>query len=103
MALIICTNVHKVKELVHAGKWFAQCPPNGLPITRAALLDREDIVADSNAQNRPDLVDAQRRRVHGRVSRQLWYWFTTIRHIHLDDALYPGLYVVTFFIELPFR
>jgi hypothetical protein len=27
-------------------------------ITRAALIDREGIVADSGAQKRPDLVDA---------------------------------------------
>jgi hypothetical protein len=33
-------------------------PSNGLPISRAALIDREGIVADSNAQNRPDLVAA---------------------------------------------
>jgi hypothetical protein len=42
-------------------------PPNGLPITRAAFVDRGKVFADHGAQNRPDLVDAQRRRVHGRV------------------------------------
>ena len=42
-----------------------------MPITRVAQIDREDVLADANAQNRPDLVDAQRRRVHGRVGRGL--------------------------------
>jgi hypothetical protein len=41
--------------------------PNGLPITRAARLDRESGQAKSSVQNRPDLGAAQRRRVHGRV------------------------------------
>jgi hypothetical protein len=33
-------------------------PPNGLPFSRAALIDRDVILADSNTQNRHDLVDA---------------------------------------------
>lgn len=42
---------------------------NGLRFTRAALIKRDVFLADSNAQNRPDLVDAQRRRVQARVGR----------------------------------
>lgn len=44
-------------------------PPNGLRISRAAPIDRDYVVADSNPQNRPDRVDAERRRVHARVGR----------------------------------
>ncbi len=32
--------------------------PNALRFTRAALIDRDVFVANSGAQNRPDLVDA---------------------------------------------
>jgi hypothetical protein len=42
-------------------------PPNGLPITRAAWIDREHDRPDTSFQNTDDLVDAERRRVHGRV------------------------------------
>jgi hypothetical protein len=45
-------------------------PPNELPISRAAVIDRDVIIVDSDVQNRRDLVDAQRRRLHGRVGRQ---------------------------------
>lgn len=48
---------------------FFHCAPNGLRFTRAALIKRDVFLADSNAQNRPDLVDAQRRRVQARVGR----------------------------------
>jgi len=37
--------------------------PNGLPITRAAQMDPDDVLADPNAQNSSDPVDAQQRRV----------------------------------------
>ena len=45
-------------------------PANGLGISRAAPLDRESCRADSSHQNRTDLVDAQRRRLHARVGRR---------------------------------
>jgi len=32
--------------------------PNGLPFSRAALMNRADVLAEPTAQNRPDLVDA---------------------------------------------
>jgi hypothetical protein len=45
-------------------------PPNGLPLSCAALLDREGSRADSSFQNRPDLGAAQRRRLHALVGSQ---------------------------------
>jgi hypothetical protein len=42
-------------------------PPNGMPFSRAAPIDRDSIVADSVRQNGTDLVDAQRRRLEWRV------------------------------------
>jgi hypothetical protein len=50
-------------------------PSNGLPITRAAPIERDEILSRSDAQNSPDLVDAQRRRVHGRVGPALGIGF----------------------------
>jgi len=35
--------------------------PNGLLISRAAQMDRDCVLTDSNTQNRPDFVAAQRR------------------------------------------
>jgi len=46
--------------------------PNGLPITRAAPIDRESDRVDTSLQNADDLGAAQRRRVHGLVSWLLW-------------------------------
>ena len=56
---------------------------NGLRFTRAALIDRYLVIADAIAQNRPNLVDAQRRRVHptitdvypsGREAQAIYAW-----------------------------
>src|SRR6266487_1414238 len=44
--------------------------PNGLPITRAALIDREDCRAKSSIQNRRDLGAAQRRQVEALIGRR---------------------------------
>jgi hypothetical protein len=44
-------------------------PPNGLPFSRVAPIDRDNIVADSDCQNATDLVDAQRHRLEWRVGR----------------------------------
>ena len=43
--------------------------PNGLPISRAALIDCDAIVADSDTQNHRDLARRLRRRLHGPVGR----------------------------------
>lgn len=45
-------------------------PPNGLPLSRAAPLDRDAVLAGSDTQNGPDLAAAQRRRLDGRVGRE---------------------------------
>ena len=50
-------------------KWYVVRPPNGLRITRAALVDRKSARAKSYLQNRRDLAAAKRRRVHARVGR----------------------------------
>ena len=50
---LIVVDVEAEIEVVE--QWL---PSNGLPITRAALIDRDPFLADSNAQNRHDLVDA---------------------------------------------
>jgi hypothetical protein len=42
---------------------------NGLPISRAAHIDRESYRAESNFQKRADLEAAKRRRLDGLVSR----------------------------------
>ena len=43
--------------------------PNGLGMSRAAVIEREGGRADSNFQNATDLGAAQRRRLHARVGR----------------------------------
>jgi hypothetical protein len=44
--------------------------PNGLGMSRAAILDRESCRADSSLQNASDRGAAKRRRLHARVGRQ---------------------------------
>ena len=46
------------------------CPPNALPISRAAPIDRDVIVAEISTQNRLDLARRERRRLHGLVRRR---------------------------------
>ena len=53
---------------------------NGLPITRAAAIDRESSKADTRCQNPPDLVAATRHRVHGHVGRALDLCFILRQH-----------------------
>ena len=45
-----------------------ELPANGLPISRAALLDRESCRADSSLQNSSDLGAAKRRRLHPTIT-----------------------------------
>jgi hypothetical protein len=47
-------------------------PPNGLGITRAAPIDRDDGRIESSFQNRHDLGATKRRRVHARVGPRPW-------------------------------
>ncbi len=63
----------------------ATVPPNGLPFSCAAEIDRGHIVADADFQNRPDLVDAQRRQLEWRVGPPL------------VNGVYTGFYCVFFF------
>lgn len=44
--------------------------PNALPISRAAPIDRDVIVAEISTQNRLDLARRERRRLHGLVRRR---------------------------------
>jgi len=44
--------------------------PNGLPISRAAVIDRESCRAEATFQNRYDLGAAKRRRLDGLVGRR---------------------------------
>jgi hypothetical protein len=54
----------------HEQKRSTRKPHNGLRFTRAASVNRESIFADSDEQNRYDLIDAQRRRVEALVRRR---------------------------------
>jgi len=45
-------------------------PPNGLRVSRAASIDRDELRAESNFQNATDLGAAKRRRLHALVSPQ---------------------------------
>ena len=56
--------------LMHFTKQGIDKPPNGLGMSRAALIDRQGGRADSTCQNAADLGAAQRRRIHARVGRQ---------------------------------
>jgi hypothetical protein len=51
-------------------EWYAVRPPNGLALSCAAPLDREDGRADSSYHNGDDLRAAQRRQIQRRVGRQ---------------------------------
>lgn len=44
-------------------------PPNGLCVSHAAPLDRNNLRAESRFQKRSDLADAKRCRLHARVGR----------------------------------
>jgi hypothetical protein len=56
LARIFCTVVNISFSMMTG---FDGLPSNGLPITRAALIDREHIRAETSFQNRRDLGAAQ--------------------------------------------
>jgi hypothetical protein len=58
------------KSLAHheAVVWMER-RPTGCVLAAPPLIDRTEIVAHTAAENRPDLADAQRRRLHTRVRR----------------------------------
>jgi hypothetical protein len=49
-------------------------PANELPISRAAVLNRDSIIAETGCQNRGDLARRERRRLDGRVGRRIDCW-----------------------------
>jgi hypothetical protein len=51
--------------------WHGFLRPNGLPISRAALIDWYTCKHKTTLQNANDLEAAQRRRLDGRVRRDL--------------------------------
>ena len=45
--------------------------PNGMPFSRAVVIERDSVLADSDGQNGSELVDAQRRRLDRLVGPQV--------------------------------
>lgn len=65
-------------------RWW---PPNGLALSRAALISREHGQSDSGCQNAVDLVAALRRRLQRRVGRGVQLLFTIKMHFGYSETI----------------